>query len=82
MSATDMGKGMRLHLMSTTDDPSGIEAYNFNLRAGTVGVSGNQDHAIVLSDSGNPYFMVNTSLYDTDGNVTGKKTLVLISKTE
>lgn len=83
MSNTEMGSGIRLNLMNKTGDPSGIEAYNFDLRAGSVGVSGDQSHAIVLSDSGDPYFMVNTNLYSSDGTtITGKKTLVNISKTE
>ena len=72
MSDSSLGKGMKL-VFSSSGEKTGIEAYSFNLRAGNVG-SG--DHAIVLSDSGNPYFMINT---DVDG-VT--KTLVNISTTE
>ena len=72
ISTSSLGKGMKLTLMAPTGN-TGIEAYNFDLRAGNTGYG---DHEIVLSDSGEPYFMVNTA-YD---NAT--KTLVHISKTE
>ena len=72
MDNNNLGKGIKIKL-TDFGGPSGIEAYNFNLRAGNVG-SG--DHAIVLSDSGEPYFMVNTGV----NGVT--KTLVNISKNE
>ena len=72
MSDNSLGSGLKLTLMNFPGSPSGIEAYNFDLRAGNV----NGDHAIILSDSGNPYFMVNA---DANGTT---KTLVNISKTE
>lgn len=72
MSSNSLGSGLKLTLMNFPGSPSGIEAYNFDLRAGNV----NGDHAIILSDSGNPYFMVNA---DANGTT---KTLVNISKTE
>lgn len=71
MSGTSLGSGMKLTLAGGT--PNGIEAYSFDLRAGNTGYG---DHEIVLSDSGDPYFMINTDY----NNKT--KTLVNISKTE
>jgi hypothetical protein len=50
-----------------------ITAYNFDLRAGN---NGHGEHEIILSDSGTPYFQVNTA-YD---NAT--KILIKISQTE
>ena len=67
-----MGSGIKLTLMGN----SGIEAYNFDLRAGQVGSGYDTDHAIILSDSGEPYFRVNTEV---DGVA---KMLVNISKNE
>lgn len=72
MNDNSLGTGMKLTLMTTTGN-TGIEAYNFDLRAGNTGYG---DHEIVLSDSGDPYFMVNTAYNNTT------KTLVHISKTE
>ena len=72
MSDNSLGSGLKLTLMNFPGSPSGIEAYNFDLRAGNV----NGDHAIILSDSGSPYFMVNADVKGTT------KTLVNISKTE
>lgn len=72
MSNESSGKGIKIKL-TDFGGPSGIEAYNFNLRAGDVG---NGDHAVVLSDSGTPYFTVNT-LFDGE-----TKPLIIISKTE
>lgn len=70
MGDDSLGKGMKLVLAGGT---TGIISYNFDLRAGNTGYG---DHEIILSDSGNPYFMVNTAY----NNAT--KTLVHISTTE
>ena len=72
MSDESSGKGIKIKL-TDFGGPSGIEAYNFNLRAGDVG---NGDHAVVLSDSGAPYFTVNT-LFEGE-----TKPLIIISKNE
>ena len=72
MSNNSLGSGLKLTLMDFPGSPSGIEAYNFDLRAGNV----NGDHAIILSDSGSPYFRVNANVNGTT------KTLVNISTTE
>ena len=66
------GVGIKLTLSATDTTPSGIEAYNFDLRAGNAG----NTYAIILSDSGSPYFRVNTTI---DGNA---KALVNISADE
>jgi hypothetical protein len=58
---------MRLDLAGNSPK---ITAYNFDLRAGNNGYG---KHAIVLSDSGSPYFEVNSS----DGKES--KTLISIS---
>lgn len=71
-SAGILGTGMKLTLMTTSGD-TGIEAYNFDLRAGDTGYG---THRIIISDSGNPYFRVNT-VYDSNN-----KTIVNISETE
>ena len=74
MSDTDLGIGIKINLKEYGDLPSGIEAYNFNLRAGeTAG----KDHEIIITDNGegqNPYFAVNTSVNN------NTKTLVWIAK--
>ena len=59
MSNSSLGKGMKLTFAPTGS--TGIEAYNFDLRAGSAN---DEDHKIVLSDSGNPYFMINTVYND------------------
>ena len=74
------GKGIKITLKDYGSIPTGIEAYNFNLRAGSVGSSENSDYAIVLSDSGEPYLQINTAV--TKENTTEIIPLVLISKTK
>ena len=51
------GVGLKLTLMDTgANGKTGIIAYNFDLRAGEVGGT---KSAIILSDSGDPYFQIN-----------------------
>lgn len=61
-NSSNMGSGIKLNLMSSSGNPTGIEAYNFNLRAGTVGGDSQKDHAIILSDNGEPYLRINTTV--------------------
>ena len=49
-------KGIKLTLQGGENKKTGIEAYNFDLRAGSAG----DDYEIILSDGGNPYLQVNT----------------------
>ena len=67
-SDNHMGQGMRLDLAGNSPK---ITAYNFDLRAGN---NGHGEHAIILSDSGLPYFEVNSSY--------GEETKTLISISE
>jgi hypothetical protein len=69
-SAGILGTGMKLTLMTISGD-TGIEAYNFNLRAGQTAGG---DPEIILSDSGAPYLAINASV----NNAT--KPLVYISE--
>ena len=70
-----LGSGIKITLKETGSSTTGIEAYNFDLRAGQTAGG---DHEIIVSDrgdtEGNAYFQINTSV----GNAT--KTLVHISK--
>ena len=65
-------KGIKLTLQGGENKKTGIEAYNFDLRAGNAG----DDYEIILSDSGEPYLQVNTEVDD------AAKALIKISKTE
>jgi hypothetical protein len=62
MNSSYMGSGVKLNLMSSLNAPTGIEAYNFDLRAGTVGSESDRAHAIILSDKGKPYLRINTTV--------------------
>lgn len=65
-------KGIKLTLQGGENKKTGIEAYNFDLRAGSAG----DDYEIILSDSGNPYLQVNTEINRS------AKALIKISKDE
>ena len=65
-------KGIKLTLQGGENKKTGIEAYNFDLRAGKAG----NDYEIILSDSGSPYLQVNTEV---NGSA---KALIKISKDE
>lgn len=75
MTKEFLGSGIKITLKETESSTTGIEAYNFDLRAGQTAGG---DHEIIVSDrgdtEGNAYFQINTSV----GNAT--KTLVHISK--
>lgn len=76
---TGQGKGIKINLKDYGGVPAGIEAYNFDLKAGQV-AEDKSDYAIVLSDSGEPYLQINTAV--TKENTTKIIPLVLISKTK
>ena len=77
-SETGQGKGIKINLKDYGNAPTGIEAYNFDLKAGQV-AEGKSDYAIILSDKGNPYLQINTAV--TKDDVITVVPLVEITKT-
>lgn len=80
-AANTQGKGIKINLKEYGGAPAGIEAYNFDLRAGQV-ADELTDYNIILSDSGNPYLQINTAVTKGEGETKTVEVvpLVLISR--